>query len=83
MQLTDITMELSEPDDWLSTLKNMIDATLKKYPKEFSKTFLDEQKQVTQPFAVAPQQVVPTVKNIEKPLKRKSITKEVWIKENL
>jgi hypothetical protein len=39
LQFVNLTMELSEPEDWMFTLKNMIEATVKKYPQEFQKAF--------------------------------------------
>jgi hypothetical protein len=52
MQFVDMTMELSEPADWISVLQNIIDITQEKYPYAFAE-MQSEKKQVTQPDNVA------------------------------
>ncbi len=43
--IVDLEMELSDPEDWITVLQDMVNATMKKYPEAFHKGFIQNQKQ--------------------------------------
>jgi hypothetical protein len=99
IQFTDLNMELSEPEDCMFTLKQIIEMAMKKYPEAFQEAFYP----LTQPVAIAPTKqerakIVTTKPSVQKApksnedtswhqlkkaTKKTDLTNKEWISKNL